>query len=70
MLEDFAFQALYLFTDGGAVDDPRLTTLAPYSASADAQERGRDDGWALRELTSVRAAHRPGRPPRVVGVAP
>ena len=35
-IEDFAFQSLYHFTVGGAVDDPRLTTLAPYGASADA----------------------------------
>ncbi len=39
-IEDFAFQSLYHFTIGGAVDDPRLTTLAPYGASADEQERG------------------------------
>ena len=39
-IEDFAFQSLYHFTVGGAVDDPRLTTLAPYGASADEQERG------------------------------
>jgi hypothetical protein len=31
-LEDLAFQSLYHFTLGGPVDDPRLTTLAPYSA--------------------------------------
>jgi SagB-type dehydrogenase family enzyme len=35
-IEDFALQSLYHFTVGGAVDDPRLTTLAPYGASADA----------------------------------
>ena len=29
-IEDLAFQSLYHFTVGGAVDDPRLTTLAPY----------------------------------------
>jgi SagB-type dehydrogenase family enzyme len=29
-LEGLAFQSLYHFTVGGAVDDPRLTTLAPY----------------------------------------
>ena len=39
-IEDFAFQSLYHFTIGGAVDDPRLTTLAPYGASADVHERG------------------------------
>ena len=31
-LEGFAFQSLYHFTVGGPVDDPRLTTLAPYPA--------------------------------------
>ncbi len=31
-LEGLAFQSLYHFTVGGAVDDPRLTTLAPYPA--------------------------------------
>ena len=29
-LRDLAFQSLYHFTVGGAVDDPRLTTLPPY----------------------------------------
>ena len=29
-LRDLEFQSLYHFTVGGAVDDPRLTTLAPY----------------------------------------
>ena len=29
-LKDLAFQSLYHFTVGGAVDDPRLTTLPPY----------------------------------------
>lgn len=28
--KDLAFQSLYHFTVGGAVDDPRLTTLPPY----------------------------------------
>jgi hypothetical protein len=28
--KDLAFQALYHFTVGGYVDDPRLTTLPPY----------------------------------------
>ena len=41
-IEDFAFQSLYHFTVGGAVDDPRLTTLAPYGASTDEQDRGSD----------------------------
>lgn len=41
-LEGFAFQSLYHFTVGGPVDDPRLTTLAPYGTRADAQERGTD----------------------------
>jgi SagB-type dehydrogenase family enzyme len=31
-LEDLAFQSLYHFTVGGPVDDPRLTTLAPYAS--------------------------------------
>jgi SagB-type dehydrogenase family enzyme len=30
-LEDTAWQSLYHFTVGGAVDDPRLTTLPPYA---------------------------------------
>lgn len=29
-LQDLQFQSLYHFTVGGAVDDPRLTTLPPY----------------------------------------
>ena len=33
---DLAFQSLYHFTVGGAVDDPRLTTLPPYGAAAPA----------------------------------
>ena len=37
-LEDLAFQSLYHFTVGGPVDDPRLTTLAPY-ANLDAKHR-------------------------------
>ncbi|MEJ2175627.1 MAG: hypothetical protein P8Y76_12155 [bacterium] len=32
--KDLAFQSLYHFTDGGAVDDPRLTTLPPYGRRA------------------------------------
>ncbi len=32
-IEDLAFQSLYHFTVGGPVDDPRLTTLAPYGAT-------------------------------------
>ena len=31
---DLAFQSLYHFTVGGAVDDPRLTTLPPYRRAA------------------------------------
>jgi hypothetical protein len=31
-LQDLTFQSLYHFTVGGAVDDPRLTTLPPYPA--------------------------------------
>jgi hypothetical protein len=34
-LEGFAFQSIYHFTIGGAVDDHRLTTLAPYEARSD-----------------------------------
>lgn len=41
-IEDLAFQSLYHFTVGGPVDDPRLTTLAPYGALGDAQERDMD----------------------------
>ncbi len=41
-LADLAFQSLYHFTVGGAVDDPRLTTLAPYGARADGNGRGID----------------------------
>jgi hypothetical protein len=33
-LEGLAFQSLYHFTVGGAVDDLRPTTLAPYPAVA------------------------------------
>jgi hypothetical protein len=41
-IEGLAFQSLYHFTVGGAVDDPRLTTLAPYGASTDEHDRGSD----------------------------
>jgi SagB-type dehydrogenase family enzyme len=41
-LEDLAFQSLYHFTVGGAIDDPRLTTLAPYGVDADVQGHGID----------------------------
>jgi SagB-type dehydrogenase family enzyme len=41
-IESLAFQSLYHFTVGGAVDDPRLTTLAPYGASTDEHDRGSD----------------------------
>ena len=41
-LEDLAFQSLYHFAVGGAVDDPRLTTLAPYGIDADVQDHGID----------------------------
>ena len=40
--QDFAFQSLYHFTVGGAVDDPRLTTLRPYGARMAGQARGMD----------------------------
>jgi hypothetical protein len=29
-IEGMSFQSLYHFTTGGAIDDPRLTTLPPY----------------------------------------
>ena len=35
-LQDASWQSLYHFTAGGAVDDTRLTTLAPYGARASA----------------------------------
>jgi SagB-type dehydrogenase family enzyme len=41
-IEDLAFQSLYHFTVGGAVDDPRLTTLAPYGTSIDEHDRDSD----------------------------
>ena len=40
--QDLAFQSLYHFSVGGPVDDPRLTTLAPYGAHVEGQERGMD----------------------------
>ena len=40
--EGLAYQSLYHFTVGGAVEDLRLTTLAPYGTNADEQERGID----------------------------
>lgn len=36
--KDLAFQSLYHFTVGGAVEDPRLTTLPPYGAQPKARE--------------------------------
>ena len=39
---DLAFQSLYHFTVGGALDDPRLTTLPPYSARVTGRQRGMD----------------------------
>jgi SagB-type dehydrogenase family enzyme len=41
-IEDLAYQSLYHFTVGGAVEDLRLTTLAPYGTGTDEQERGID----------------------------
>ena len=41
-IEGLAFQSLYHFTVGGPVDDPRLTTLAPYGTLADTRECGID----------------------------
>jgi len=40
--KDLAFQSLYHFTVGGAVDDPRLTTLPAYGRTAKARPRGMD----------------------------
>ncbi len=40
--KDLAFQSLYHFTVGGAVEDPRLTTLPPYGAHVAGQQRGMD----------------------------
>ncbi|QCB45386.1 SagB/ThcOx family dehydrogenase [Hydrogenophaga sp. PAMC20947] len=41
-IEDLAYQSLYHFTVGVAIEDLRLTTLAPYGTGADRQERGID----------------------------
>jgi SagB-type dehydrogenase family enzyme len=41
-LKGLEFQSLYHFTVGGAVDDPRLTTLPAYGAHAGGQKRGMD----------------------------
>ena len=41
-LKDLEFQSLYHFTVGGAVDDPRLTTLPAYGARVKARQRGVD----------------------------
>jgi hypothetical protein len=41
-LSGLAFQSLYHFTVGGAVDDPRLTTLPAYGAPPKGSERGMD----------------------------
>jgi Nitroreductase family len=41
-IEDLAFQSLYHFTVGGALDDARLTTLPAYGSRAKAQPRGMD----------------------------
>ncbi len=40
--KDLTFQSLYHFTVGGPVDDPRLTTLPPYGARVEENERGMD----------------------------
>jgi hypothetical protein len=40
-LEDLTFQSIYHFAVGGPVEDPRLTTLAPY-ANLDMQYRAID----------------------------
>jgi len=41
-LRSLEFQSLYHFTVGGAVDDPRLTTLPAYGARVKARPRGMD----------------------------
>jgi nitroreductase len=41
-LKHLEFQSLYHFTVGGAVDDPRLTTLPAYGRGVKAQRRGDD----------------------------
>jgi len=41
-IEDLAFQSLYHFAVGGAVEDLRLTTLEPYGTRIDEQDRGSD----------------------------
>ena len=41
-IEDLAFQSLHHFTVGGAIDDPRLSMLAPYGAGIDKRDRGSD----------------------------
>jgi SagB-type dehydrogenase family enzyme len=58
-LEGFAFQSLYHFAVGGPVDDPRLTTLAPYGASAAQQ----------RQPGSSRSENQTGRISRVTSVS-
>jgi len=40
--KDLSFQSLYHFTVGGAVDDPRLTTLPAYGKKVQARPRGMD----------------------------
>jgi hypothetical protein len=42
VFHDLAFQSIYHFTVGGAVDDPRLTTLPPYGASVKGRQRDMD----------------------------
>ena len=39
-LKDLEFQSLYHFTVGGAVDDPRLTTLPAYGRGVKTRQRG------------------------------
>jgi hypothetical protein len=41
-LQEPGVPVAYHFTVGGAVDDPRLTTLPPYGAHLQGQERGMD----------------------------
>ena len=55
--KDLAFQSLYHFTVGGAVDDPRLTTLPPYGARAAGVT-----GLEAPQAEERRSAHRARRP--------
>ena len=58
-LSDLAFQSLYHFTVGGPVDDPRLTTLAPYGESS---LRSPDRDSSSDSMSTIGGRHcEPGR---------